>query len=70
MEEETKQAFSNIAKGYDGKVILAYYEKKLAELNNVQNATKENFEGRKFAGEFIEKEIVNKLKVYRDRVLE
>lgn len=64
MTEEEKRAFEVICKLPDGRVMLDYYIKSLNRFADVRNCKPEEVEHKKMAVDFIEKEVVNKMKAY------
>ncbi len=64
MTEKEKKAFEVICKLPDGKVMIDYYVKALNSFADVRNCKAEDVEYKKLAVDFIEKEVVNKMKAY------
>jgi len=70
MNEETKQAFRNVARSHDGDVIRDYLQERVRELSDVRNATPENFIARGLSATYIEKEILSLFTMFDERIQE
>lgn len=64
MTEEEKRAFEIVFKLKDGKTIMDFYIKLVNKYADVRNCDAKDVEHRKLSVDFLEKEVVNRMKTF------